>query len=307
MAARHDVYAWGVIASSTLHLLKQPFPAPDGYAELGQSFPMTGGEALNSAIVLSRLGLSVKLDGNWLGDTDEGRRLLDTIRGFGIDAGRLAVDPGGPGAREVVISDERSRTIFGNYIALLTSGRKWSIPEASDIAGAKIVSIDPPFGDESLLVGRLATEHGVPFVSIDCPFDSPLATDAAAVIISGEYRRRDYPDTDVESLFEEYRSRAAGLVVLTRGDEPLLYGRRGAGRKSLEPFRVDVIDTAGAGDSFRAGLIYGLLNGWDDRESVRYAAAVAGLVCTRFPGVLNSPAPSEVDAFIDTRAGSVAP
>jgi sugar/nucleoside kinase (ribokinase family) len=56
-----DVYAYGVIASSTLHLLSQPLPQPDGYAEIAQIHFMTGGEALNSAIVLSRLGLRVQL------------------------------------------------------------------------------------------------------------------------------------------------------------------------------------------------------------------------------------------------------
>jgi sugar/nucleoside kinase (ribokinase family) len=298
VTAQYDVYAYGVIASSTLHLLEMPFPAADGYAELGRTYPMTGGEALNSAIVLSRLGLSVKLDGNWLGDTDEGRRLHETVTGFGIDATRLVFDEAGPGAREIVISDSESRTVFGNYIALLTSGRKWNIPRESDIADASLVCVDPPFGDESLLTARLAAEHGVPFVSIDCPFDSPLATEAAAVVISGEYRRRDYPDADVEELFEEYQSRAAGLVVLTRGEMPILYGRRGRAQRSLEPFPVAVADTAGAGDSFRAGLIYGMLAGWDDSESVRYAAAVAAMVCSRFPGVLNSPATTEVDAFL---------
>jgi hypothetical protein len=97
-----DVYAYGVIASSTLHLLSQPFPRPDGYAEIGQTHFMTGGEALNSAIVLSRLGLRVQLDGNWIGDTPEGERLLATIQGYGIDARRLQVKKGFSGVREVV-------------------------------------------------------------------------------------------------------------------------------------------------------------------------------------------------------------
>jgi sugar/nucleoside kinase (ribokinase family) len=70
-----DVYVYGVIASSTLHLLQHSFPSPDGYAEIVQTYSMTGGEALNSAIVLSRLGLRVQLDGNWLGDTTQGKHL----------------------------------------------------------------------------------------------------------------------------------------------------------------------------------------------------------------------------------------
>lgn len=70
---RFDVYAHGVIAACKLHLLRQPFPPPESFAEIRGTYAMTGGEVLNSSIVLSRLGLRVLLDGNWIGDTPEGR------------------------------------------------------------------------------------------------------------------------------------------------------------------------------------------------------------------------------------------
>ncbi len=299
MPATHDVYAYGVIASSTLHLLAQPFPQADGYAEVAETFNMTGGEALNSAIVMRRLGLSVRLDGNWLGDTRDGRLLLDTIMELGIDAERLVVEPNGVGAREVVVSDHNSRTIFGNYIALLNSGRKWNVPREADIAAARIVCVDPPFGDESAAVGRMAESAGVPFVAIDCPFDSQLSTASAAVIVAGEYRERAYAGADIDSLFDEYRSRSSGLVVLTRGEGSVLFGRAGGAAETLPAFDVQTRDTAGAGDAFRAGLIYGLLQNWNDRDAVRYAAAVAAIVCTRFPGVMDSPTRAEVEALFE--------
>ncbi len=71
-----EVYAYGVISSSELHLLSMPFPPPDAYAEITKSHFMTGGEALNSAIVLSCLGLRAQLDGNWIGNSPVGERLL---------------------------------------------------------------------------------------------------------------------------------------------------------------------------------------------------------------------------------------
>ncbi len=293
-----DVYAYGVIAASELHLLSTPFPSPDGYAEIAETHFMTGGEALNSAIVLSRLGLSVQLDGNWIGDTPAGERLLATIQGYGIDAGRLRVEKGFTGVREIVFSDERSRTIFGNYIDLLSTTRKWNIPEKDDLARAQIVCVDPPFQAESALVGADAVELGVPFVSIDCPYDQDLASAAAAVIISGEFRNRAYPQAELSELFAEYQQRAQGLVVFTVGDDAILYGRQGAPSRQFKPYRVEVVDSAGAGDSFRAGVIYGLLQQWSDDQTIRYAAAVAGMVCASFPGVLNSPTHAEVMQFI---------
>lgn len=294
----YDVYAYGVIASSELHLLSMPFPPPDGYAEITQTHFMTGGEALNSAIVLSRLGLSVQLDGNWIGDTPAGAWLLTTIRGYGIDTQRLRVEKGFDGVREIVFSDEHSRTIFGNYVDLLSTVRKWNIPQKADLARAQIVCVDPPFQAESALVGAYALELGVPFVSIDCPYDQELSSAAAAVIISGEFRNRQYPQAELFELFAEYQQRAQGLVVFTVGDEAILYGRRGTPSKRFKPFPVEVKDSAGAGDSFRAGIIFGMLKKWSDDQTIQYAAAVAGLVCASFPGVLNSPTHAEVIQFI---------
>jgi len=40
------------------------------------------------------------------------------------------------------------------------------------------------------------------------------------------------------------------------------------------------------------------LQQWDDEHTIQYAAAVAGLVCASFPGVLNSPTHAEVMQFI---------
>jgi sugar/nucleoside kinase (ribokinase family) len=293
-----DVYAYGVIASSELHLLNMSFPSPDGYAEIAESHFMTGGEALNSAIVLSRLGLRVQLDGNWIGNTAAGERLLATIQQYGIDIQRLRVQEGFAGAREIVFSDEQSRTIFGNYIDLLSTTRKWNVPQKTDLEKAQIVCVDPPFQAESALVGTYAVELGIPFVSIDCPYDQVLSSAAAAVIISGEFRNRAYPQAKLSELFAEYQQRAQGLVVFTVGDDVILYGRRGAPSRQFKPYLVKVMDSAGAGDSFRAGVIYGLLNQWNDDQTIQYAAAVAGLVCASFPGVLNSPTHFEVMQFI---------
>jgi sugar/nucleoside kinase (ribokinase family) len=292
-----------VVSSSTLHVLATPFPSPDAYAEIAETHFMTGGEALNSSIVLTRLGWQVRLDGNWVGDSPEGRRLTDIIRACGIDGGRLTAKPDFPGVRELVFSDNQHRTIFGNYVDLLSSERKWNVPQKSDIADARVVCVDPPFREESVLVGTYADELGVPFVSVDCGYDHPLSTLAAAVIVSGEFRQREYPGVELRDLLAEYQARSRGLVILTDGDRQILYGRRGAAVARTTPPRVDVVDSAGAGDSFRAGVIHGMLHGWPDDRTVAYASALAAMVCGRFPGVLTSPAHAEVLRFMEHQNG----
>jgi sugar/nucleoside kinase (ribokinase family) len=293
-----EVYAYGMISSSTLHILKQPFPAPDGYAELDRTYRMTGGEACNSAIVLSRLGVKVLLDGVWLGDTPDGQWLLETLNSFGIHTSPLRNKPGYDGVSEIVISDEHSRTIFGNYIRLLSTSRLWNIPHKEHLASAKLACIDPFFEAESRLAGIFAIELGIPYITIDCPPDGDLAQNAAALIISGEYRDFNYPQADLPGLFEQYQAQVKGLLIFTCGSQEVLFCRPGQEIQHFPAYQVKAIDTAGAGDAFRSGVVYGLLRGWSDLETIRYASALAAIICTRFPGVLDSPTHKEVLEFI---------
>ena len=62
----------------------------------------------------------------------------------------------------------------------------------------------------------------------------------------------------------------------------------------MSPIPVEIVDSAGAGDSFRGGLIYGALQGWSDDETVRFAGAVASLVCTTAPGCVHPPSLEQV-------------
>jgi sugar/nucleoside kinase (ribokinase family) len=296
MPKTFDVYAYGMISASTLHILSMPFPAPDGYSEIRQSLRMTGGEAANSSIVLSRLGVTCKLDGTWIGDNADGQALLEILRGFDLEISRLRVEPGYEGVREIVFSDNETRSIFGNYVALFAPGTpaRWNMPHREDVASATLACIDPFFGEASELAVRHAIAESIPYVTIDCSHTSQLAQKAIAVIISGEYRQRDCPGADLAELFRAYQESCQGLVIFTGGGEGGLYARSGEPVKRFPSYPVEVIDTAGAGDSFRSGIIYGMLHGWPDEQTVNYASALAALVCASFPGVLNSPTHEQV-------------
>lgn len=298
----HDVYAFGVIASSTLYAIKGPFPAPEGYAEIDNVSHMIGGEAANSSIVLSRLGARVKLDGNWIGADDAGRHVKALLERFRIDTSRLPPREQYRGAREVVFAAQGTRTIFGTYGRLLEN-EAWNMPEEEDIRRSKVVCLDPFFGKASNRVAEVAYDAGIPVVTVDCLPHEPVAGHASAVVISESFLRSKFPDRSLEAVFHEYLQATRGLVIFTLGGNGGWYGRPGKDLLTFAAYPVTAVDTTCAGDAFRAGIVFGVLKGWDDGKLVDFAAAVSGIVCTRTPGALNAPSYEETVEFMRSRQG----
>jgi 5-dehydro-2-deoxygluconokinase len=104
----------------------------------------------------------------------------------------------------------------------------------------------------------------------------------------------------------------AALERLLRGGLETLVVKRGAagarahtsdGIVEAEPFPVEVLNLLGAGDAFASGLIYGRLNGWDWRRSIRMGNATGAIVVTR-PACANSmPTLAEVEDFVRPHGG----
>lgn len=293
----HAVYAYGVVSSSTLYRIRDAFPSPEGYAEIRDFRHMTGGEAANSSIVLSRLGVRVKLDGNWLGDDENGKRTKALLSDYQIDTSRLPLREGYKGVQEVVFAAAGTRTIFGTYGRLLEQA-DWNRPQESDITKARVVCLDPFFAKSASRVAETAFGAGIPVVTVDCRHDDPLLRHASAVVVAESYIRENYPGRDLEELFKDYQAATGGLTIFTFGAAPVWYARPSERIRLAEPYSIDPVDTAGGGDSFRAGIVYGFLKHWSDDEMINFAAAIAAIVCTRFPGVLNAPTHDEVVDFM---------
>lgn len=318
-----DVYCFGHVSTGVIVRLKGRFPAPDGYAEVAETLENHSGEATGSALVLARLGASVAIEGNWIGDTPQCRRTLEFLRSRGIDCAGLVVKPGYSGVNEIVVSDGDSRTVFGRYCDLLFTTPQWEPPSVERIRASRVVCVDPAFGETTLLVARKAKAAGKPLVTCDARADSELARLADVVAVSGEMMEREYPQAmrdpaARERLFAEYVEHCPGLVVFTAGSQPLWYARGSAAqpgpgraapgvRCEQPPFPVEVVDSAGAGDSFRGGLIYGMLRGWSDADTVRFACAVAALICTTAPGCVNPPTIEQVRGLLVARGAPQPP
>jgi ribokinase len=71
---------------------------------------------------------------------------------------------------------------------------------------------------------------------------------------------------------------------------------------AIQPCRVQVVDSNGAGDSFNAGLAVALAEGATVAEAARFAGAVAALCCTKWKTVPSYHTRPEVQQFLQKAA-----
>lgn len=63
-------------------------------------------------------------------------------------------------------------------------------------------------------------------------------------------------------------------------------------------FQVEINISVGAGDSFNAGFLYGVQQGWEWEQALRFGNATAALVVSGSRGILDSPSLQQVESFL---------
>ena len=299
MKRKPEVYLFGQILGTHSFLLKDGFLQPDEYAEIGEQYFLPGGETGTAATVLDSLGVSVRMDGTWIG-TEVAPMLVSFYRDKQVDLSPLRLMEDDPGVMDYVVIAGLVRSPMGRFQTLFSTGKRWwSIPREEDIIGCRAAAIDPFFREESLLAAEICRRHGIPYVTIDSPHDSELHRHAAVNVVSKECTGEHYKGMAPESIMEKLTAEAEGLTILTQGGGEMLYGRKGGPLKRMKPFDVEVKSTLGAGDTFKAGCVYGLLHGMNDDELVRFASACSAIAISRFPLPKHPPRITEVQELID--------
>ena len=92
----------------------------------------------------------------------------------------------------------------------------------------------------------------------------------------------------------------SGFLAVTNGADGV-YWLDGKDVRHMPAFKIDAIDTLGAGDTFHAAFAVRLVETGDAVQSMRFACATAAIKCTRFGGLMGAATRAEVDAFLKAR------
>ncbi len=294
-----EAYLFGQVLGSHSFLLEGGFLKPDEYSEIKEQYFLPGGETGTAATVLDSLGVSVRMDGTWIG-TEVAGMLRGFYEGKNVDLSSMTFTQD-PGVMDYVVISGLVRSPMGRFQTLFSTGKRWwSVPKEEDIAGCKVAAIDPFFDKESLLAAEICGRQGIPYVTIDSRHDSPLHRHAAINVVSKECTSAHYAGMSAEDIMALMQDGTDGLTIITQGGGEMLYGRKGGEIHRMKAFKVEVKSTLGAGDTFKAGCVYALLKGMSDEETVRFASACSAVAISRFPLPLNPPRLEEVKALCDS-------
>jgi sulfofructose kinase len=120
---------------------------------------------------------------------------------------------------------------------------------------------------------------------------------ATHVVFSSECLRATTGLDDLGAALAAMAGGTPSLLAVTQGPRDVLW-RDGAALRQSPVFAVEAIDTLGAGDVFHGAFTLALAEGRDVVAALRFAAAAAGLKCTRLGGSMAAPRRAEVDALL---------
>lgn len=162
--------------------------------------------------------------------------------------------------------------------------------------------------DANEKVAKLAKENGVKVIINTAPYQ-PISDEflnGAYLVTPNEVEAEELTGIPVKDL--ESADRAA-KVFFDKGVQNVLItlGSRGVyinteGKSVIVPaYKVNAIDTTGAGDAFNGGLLAALAEGKTLPEAARFANALAALSVQRIGTTPAMPTREEIDAFLAER------
>lgn len=299
--AEFDVVGFGTNAVDFLIRVTH-YPEFNSKVELVDYVQAAGGEIATTMVGLRRLGLKASYIGRF-GVDSAGDIGIASLRVEGVDMKYVARIEGAQTQIAFIIIDERNgeRTVIWKRDEKLRYKEDEAPVEA--VAGAKVLHVTPHDTRAAIRLAKAARECGT-IVSIDVdnvvPDLEELLASVDIIVASAELPSKLLGVTDKrEALFEMQRRFGAPIVGVTLGEAGSLLLCNGS---FIETHGFEVPggckDTTGAGDSFRVGLLYGMLVGESVENSARMANAVAALKCRAVGARTSLPNRHELDSLL---------
>lgn len=288
-------------------------PSP-GETVLGRNFRRTpGGKGANQAVAVARMGGICAMIGAVGGDSF-GEEMLANLRTAGVDANAVARRANAASGVAMIVVDANGQ----NQIVVASGANETLSPD--DIADhaalfqrskAIVLQLETPLPavETALRLGReagaLTVLNPAPCLELGddllrcCDWIVPNEIEAAQV--SG-VTVRGFADAATASKKLRGRSGGANVLITLGADGVWLDSKSFVGE--VPGFRVQTVDTVGAGDTFIGAFVTRLSEGAEAREAARFGCAAAALAVTRRGAQAGIPLRAEVEAWLRGPGGT---
>jgi len=228
-----------------------------------------GGSAANTIVGLARLGCKVGFIGKVANDR-EGKMLVEDFRREGVDtSGIIQVNDGRSGVVMGFVDEKGERALYvdpgvNDTIGFAEINKEYAfqtkflhltsfVGEKSFQTQKKLVEALPETVKVSLDPGELYARKGIAELE-------PMISKAFVLMPNQAELKLLTKMNDYKKGANLLLKKGVKVVAVKLGSKGC-YVTDGNEKHLIEPFKVHVVDTTGAGDAFCAGFLYGLLHG----------------------------------------------
>jgi sulfofructose kinase len=278
------------------------FPQADGKVQANGFFVVNGGCAANAAVAIARLGGRAALAGPMGGPAGEdgnGDRVLKALARENVDCTFCERIDGMATALSAIFMNARGDRTIVTYRDERIATTRPKDPQAI-VGQADAVLADNRYPDFVRPICETARARNLPvLIDGDRPTveDDPLFRLATHVIFSSECLRATTGVTDLGAGLTRIAKKTPAFLAVSNGPDDIIYLDNGVLHR-VPVFKIEAVDTLGAGDAFHGGFLLALAEGKGVIEAMRFGAAVAGIKCTRLGGSAGSPKRDEVEALL---------
>ena len=279
---RFDVVGFGALNVDRLYRVNKISAAgAEGYVTCYEE--ACGGSAANTIAGLSRLGCKTGFIGK-VADDPEGQRLLEGFSKEGVDIAGIRVQKASrSGVVMGFVDEEGERALYidpgANDTLTLNEVKTEYASQAKFLHLASFVG-QKAFGTQKTLLNKMpgnvkiSLDPGEVYARKGLATLEPILERCYVLLPNARELQILTGESDYQENATVMLDNGAKIVAVKLGKNGC-YVTDGKKDHHVEAFKVDAVDTTGAGDAFNAGFLYGLLKGKRLNECGRIGNFVA--------------------------------
>jgi ribokinase len=282
---KFDVIGFGALNVDKIYQV--PRIAKEGEETFVLDFQETpGGSAANTIVGLAKLGLKTGFIGK-VADDYEGQLLINDFKREDVNTdGIVVVKEGRSGVVTAYVDKKGERALYVHpSVNDSLTFEQINLEYAKQARFLHLTSVDEkPFQAQKKLIEevsdvKVSLDPGEIYARKGLTKLRSLIK-KSFVVLPSEGELKMLTGKRWKEGAKMLVKKGAGIVAVKLGEKGC-YVTDGKEAHLIEPFKVNVVDTTGAGDAFSAGFLYGLINGKDLYQCGRLGNFVASCCVTK--------------------------